>query len=426
MTKASSIFTNFQRRKTSKQLPYRFRYKAISSHDQVEARKWRKYFLFFVILSFINKSFKNTFVLPAIKYFSLILEDRDAYEEDEKPPRKVVTIDSFSFSTCKLFFNFQRADLQHLLELFNFPDTVHFKNKGKMSGEEVFLRGLYELVTGENQERMCRSVFGREYSQHSRAFSWFIDHMYNNYKHLVTDSLPWWHRNGFTKTSADAIWDKMLSTGYQPTVEEVEQMRAGYFIDCKCSPTSVVGGGPAEDGANAARWDVEVNRAFYNGWKSVHGLKHQTGCTRTCMSCIQLLCILIYIDFFRISTLRINVHGVNSRNFFCSWQCIWHHCWHLRSHVPPQERPASTKGQRYQWSVGPPSDRRRSTVRHFWWQRLPQAHSSRVLPRSLSRMVQCYEEGPHIYRVELCYDWSFIQVHCSAMETKAHEKRQRC
>ena len=48
MTKASSIFiTNFQRHKTSKQLSYRFRYKAISSHDQVEARKWRKYFLFF-------------------------------------------------------------------------------------------------------------------------------------------------------------------------------------------------------------------------------------------------------------------------------------------------------------------------------------------------------------------------------------------
>ena len=95
-------------------------------------------------------------------------------------------------------------------------------------------------------------------------------------------------------------------------------MRAGYFIDCKCSPTSVVGGGPAEDGVNAARWDVEVNRAFYNGWKSVHGLKHQTGCTRTCMSCIPLLCILIYIYFLRISTLRIKVHGVNSRNFFCS------------------------------------------------------------------------------------------------------------
>ncbi len=87
------------------------------------------------------------------------------------------------------------------------------------------------------------------------------------------------HRNGYTKASADAIWAKMQSSGFQPAAEELLSLKLpGYFIDCKCSPTSVVGGGPAEDGANAARWDVDVNRAFYNGWKLVlHGLKHQTG-----------------------------------------------------------------------------------------------------------------------------------------------------
>ena len=92
------------------------------------------------------------------------------------------------------------------------------------------------------------------------------------------DSLSWWHRIGFSKSSADAIRAKMEAYGYQPTEEELLTLRhIGYFIDCKCSPTSVVGGGPAEDGANAARWDVDINRAFYNSWKSVHGLKHQTG-----------------------------------------------------------------------------------------------------------------------------------------------------
>ena len=70
----------------------------------------------------------------------------------------------------------------------------------------------------------------------------------------------------------------MIANGYQPTDEDLNrQVTTAYMIDCKCLPTSVVGGGPAEDGANAARWDVEINRAFYNGWKSVHGLKHQTG-----------------------------------------------------------------------------------------------------------------------------------------------------
>ena len=44
-----------------------------------------------------------------------------------------------------------------------------------------------------------------------------------------------------------------------------------HFIDCNCLPSSVVGGG-----ANAARWDDTIQRAFYNGWKPIHGLKHQT------------------------------------------------------------------------------------------------------------------------------------------------------
>jgi len=31
-----------------------------------------------------------------------------------------------------------------------------------------------------------------------------------------------------------------------------------------------------KDGPDADRWDNDIQRAFYNGWKSIHGLKHQT------------------------------------------------------------------------------------------------------------------------------------------------------
>ena len=48
------------------------------------------------------------------------------------------------------------------------------------------------------------------------------------------------------------------------------------FIDCNCLEASRPGGGPTESGANAARWDPLIQQAYYNGWKSVHGLKHQT------------------------------------------------------------------------------------------------------------------------------------------------------
>ena len=57
---------------------------------------------------------------------------------------------------------------------------------------------------------------------------------------------------------------------------EEDVLGVSHFIDCNCLPTSVVGGGPAEEGANAMRWADEIQQAFYNGSKSIHGLKHQT------------------------------------------------------------------------------------------------------------------------------------------------------
>ena len=50
-----------------------------------------------------------------------------------------------------------------------------------------------------------------------------------------------------------------------------------HFIDCNRLETCVAGGGPAEQGANAARWNEDIQRSFYNGWKSINGMKHQTG-----------------------------------------------------------------------------------------------------------------------------------------------------
>ena len=54
-----------------------------------------------------------------------------------------------------------------------------------MTGEEVFLRGLYELVSGDNQERICLNVFGREYSIQSRAYTFFITHKHAKFEHYL-------------------------------------------------------------------------------------------------------------------------------------------------------------------------------------------------------------------------------------------------
>lgn len=75
--------------------------------------------------------------------------------------------------------------------------------------------------------------------------------------------------------SALAIERKLASCGFE--TDHIN--RIAYFIDCNCLKTDRVAGGPKcwwEDGANAARWDPLIQRAIYNGWKSIHGLKHQT------------------------------------------------------------------------------------------------------------------------------------------------------
>jgi hypothetical protein len=135
-----------------------------------------------------------------------------------------------------------------------------------MSGEEVLLRGLYELCSGAEQHDMS-TVFGRDGSAQSRAFTYFINHMYEHFQDIVTNNLEWWYEKGFLYKSMCAIKEKIGGN---------DNFNTCAFIDCNCLECDRPAGGPAEEGTDASRWDPSIQKAFYNGWKSVHGLKHQT------------------------------------------------------------------------------------------------------------------------------------------------------
>lgn len=131
------------------------------------------------------------------------------------------------------------------------------------------LRGLFELCAGGNKQQISQNVFGRDFSAQSRSFSYFISHIYDEFSILIHDNVDWWYRNKFIEESANSIGRKL-------ELEEDTINQIAMFIDCNCLETSIPGGGPMEAGANAARWDDNIQRSFYNGWKSIHGLKHQT------------------------------------------------------------------------------------------------------------------------------------------------------
>eukprot|EP01035_Chromulina_nebulosa_P020050 gene20050-26030_t len=176
-------------------------------------------------------------------------------------------IDTFSDSDCWNFFETRKEDLYRLKEALRIPDKVILSNGSSMPGEELMLRGLYQLVTGEEQYDIAVNVFGRDQSQQSRAFNWFINYIFDNFNDLVTNNLEWWYNNGYLHISMEAIKRKFGGDDFFNTCA---------FIDCNCLECSRPGGGPACDGEDATRWDPIIQKEFYNGWKSVPGLKHQT------------------------------------------------------------------------------------------------------------------------------------------------------
>ena len=252
---------------------------ALTTNERLTSEHWRRraLLLLFRARKSNDANFKGRCNLLAracmAKYATIVFEPADF--KLPRPPRLDRTIESFTESECWNFFETRKADLYRLLRAFRLPDKCVLENGTAMSGEEVMLRALYELVSGEDQYTIAQNVFGRDQSDQSRAYKYFVDLIYAQHNYLVTDNLEWWFENGFIEESRQAITKKLAELGLLYRNPETDQEVAG-FIDCNCMETARVGGGPIGEGPDAERWIDLIQRAFYNGWKSVHGLKHQT------------------------------------------------------------------------------------------------------------------------------------------------------
>ena len=195
----------------------RLRFLGLTSHEQVELRKLRRYIIFFAYL-------KSDAIEKGDNSNARLMEECQTYCESRLFSIKFIdaiyfqlpglpnlrrTIDSFDESSCDQQFRFLKPHLYLLLRLLRFPRIVLLNNGIRMPGEEVLLRGLYEIRSGDNQFDAAVNVFGRDQSVQSRAYTWFVKHIYEHFSILVTDNLEWWFRNGFMEESRQKIWTKM-------------------------------------------------------------------------------------------------------------------------------------------------------------------------------------------------------------------------
>ena len=122
----------------------------LSTHDRNKCRSLHKqYTNLLILLSFGALSEEETDLV--ILYSFLLIKQRDnllTASNDNIPlsaPSLKRTIESFESRQYWAFFNTTKEDLGQLYRELLFAEDYILDNNSRMSGEEVFLRGLYEL-----------------------------------------------------------------------------------------------------------------------------------------------------------------------------------------------------------------------------------------------------------------------------------------
>ena len=271
-----------KQKQPARNLNIRKRFLAITKEERIRAEFWKKLALIFLLKSravllqsrtnvAYAEEFKNRARIAFLRYIQI------AYEPDdfklEPPQRLVINISVFDESFCMKYFKFKKTDLFRLLNGLRFSKKCHLENRSTLPGEEVLLRGIYQMVNGTKQFDMAEGVFGRDQSQQSRAFKYFIDYVYDNFAHLVNDNLDWWHRNGYIAASQRAIESRLQNLGLD--VDNAGISGAAYFLGCNSVDYHRTGASPRDCTSNSSLLEDEAQLPFLNRGKSIHGWKFQ-------------------------------------------------------------------------------------------------------------------------------------------------------
>ena len=98
-------------------------------------------------------------LLGKVYYIEALKMSVESTDSLPKPVRLYVDFDMFNESQYWVYFKIRRCDVERYFKCLRIPDTVRFENRSKMSGVEVFLRSMYELVNGEDQFHICENIF---------------------------------------------------------------------------------------------------------------------------------------------------------------------------------------------------------------------------------------------------------------------------
>lgn len=181
---------------------------------------------------------------------------------------------------CRERFRFSSFDqLESLLKYFQIPKDIRLKKGYRSTGEEVLLISLTRLHFPSKWADLKPWFPGRQEWFMQAAFYWFLDFMIMNWGYLLLNNMEFW--KPYLSISCESIRKKLQNLNYplwrqnHPSANEENGFKYALFIDNTinsfCRPGGNTGDGPA-----APRVPIELQQAWYTGWKKLHGMKFQT------------------------------------------------------------------------------------------------------------------------------------------------------
>lgn len=188
-------------------------------------------------------------------------------------------LDSLGIS-CSERFRFQSFyHLRSLIICFRIPDVIKLKNNYKVCAEECLLIVLTRLHFPCRWSDMYPWFPGRKRWFLQATFYWALDFFIYQWGYLLLNNLPYW--KPMLPCSCEAIRVKLQNLNFEnwrqfhPSADQPDGFRVAAFIDNTICAFSRPGGN-TEEGAAAPRIPLEVQQAWWTGWKKLHGLKWQT------------------------------------------------------------------------------------------------------------------------------------------------------
>ena len=264
-------------RKTRHKLVYKNRCLGLTCIEKMSIKSLSYYINKLTSISTLAGTFKLDKLIKALCmiYMNIIIT------EDLSPRRRVLkhpfyTFDRVDPETCYVYYSILPQDLPRLhraLGLEALRGSIRLENGMEFGTEEALLILLYRFTFPTRYIQLV-PIFGRDHTSIGRVFNWMNKYIRLQHGHLVTNNLGYWKSS--LEPFSEAIRLKVLEkSGGQIHYNSGDYLVCGFIDDTViriCRP----GGGPAEEGVNAERYNNLIQQAFFNGYKSCHGIKYQT------------------------------------------------------------------------------------------------------------------------------------------------------